>query len=1833
MKSLFSPSRVGAIEPLEARVAPAAVIYIGYPNDGTIQPALDTHYDTSAAVVAGRQTPFNTLYFHPTFGMPNDPIAAAVNPTGATDTYYLLLRAGDQVHGYSAADGFNNSLLTVNAGNAVAFFTDLNHDGRFQPNELTGIALGKNAFISVGGIVNGDIVSALNDTITASNRTFTIDTSHLVSNQQGIGFINDLAGSVNGNVLSGGNIYNLSIAGNAHNVLTGTAANGAPFDFFKETPDPLHQGQYIERYTVNFAQPAGQAGPYIFNTVVGSLGMTTSTGYVPGAIHAGDGGSGAYGGSLANIWVKSDANAVTLQAGSGGDAGQGFVNGGTGGLLYNIYVGGVSETYNSKLPQTDTNAPSNALVTIQGGHGGNATASGVGGAGGYLARIFVGYDLTTPNGILGAGQPTESAGLSSSNVIIQGGAGGSGLFGGAGGGVSVGLVRVNTPADGGTDLQLLGGTGGGDTASFHTTLLGGVGGSISNIVVNNAQTAPGTTLVVHAGDGGVVGSTGYGAAGGNVVSATLTDYDISLFAGSGSDGKIGGAGGNVVYVTLLQGVGVYNQNSVIDAGHGGVGTAGNGGAGGLVYAVSVQAADFASFEINSGTGGNGGASTGGIGGSGGLVASVAIKDVDVTPGDPTVTQVGSLTVRAGDGGDGSFGGGAGGAVGGGNFPQLIISGSGLNMQVKGGHGGNAIISGYGGSGGLIAKTSLAASDNFQLTNQTSHVTASLHAGDGGNGAGLGAGGAGGAVAISSADARGDFFTNLSGSTLPGGDVTVVAGHGGSGQAPTSSLHGTAPGAGGSVYYSGAFSQFGAGSIIGGDAGNSGAGAANGGSLIGAASALIALRASTDLTIQAGNGSGGGSGGDIVNATYGSPAVGFVPSPTGNIVVQAGQGSGGTPGAVIAGRGGWIVALTGAVTSGNGKSTLIQAGNGGASAGASGAGGWLYNIQVTGGGATLPLNSPPSPAAPAVLRLSAGDAGNAPNASYGAAGGNAQLISIGGLAPDTIVQSIAAGNGGIANPTNGVGGAGGSILGVSVSHHEIGQRTGALFGYNNAGGLFAGAAGAAKFNGVSGNVEYVNADAIASIVAGRTATPQLAQNVDHIYLNDNTHILTSVDLAQPQSYLVSFGGNSVPIPMGATKQQVQNLLNTLPAIQTAGGVTVGYSSTPGSYVVVFKNTGARTALYVGQPETETVTSSAIETIQGSSAAGQASETVMGTQSGNLAIAQQGEIPLTVTVPTHGQEPFVANETVQGDPIAGTKAIQTVDVIDIQKYPNATFTLTFGPDVTGNISANASVTAIAAQLNALPSVMNAGGVTVTLNNEGLIAITFNQPGLEPQISGQKYLPETQQFNEGTFAGNVNAGIKFSFTTQTFQTETVTVPANSSAQQIQSALNSQIQGIQAAGNVTVTAASTPGTFNIQFGNTGEQPVLTAAGEQTDVQTLDLSKIYTAGNGSTFTLAYANNTQTAALAVNATASQIASALNALPSVQSSGPNGVGGAVTVTPTSNPEIFAIAFNTIGPKSAISEIANVPEVQTLDISGVDAKTTPTAGTGRFTLSFNGSAMTQVINPNDGSTPTAIAAKIQAELNNLAEIHATKAGNTGAVMVTPGPTDQYVIQFNSPGEEPLIQENQQILEQQQIEVFAKPSGAQAGAGDFTLTFTDSTNNTTTTATIAVPANAHIASAQQVADALNAIPSIMNEGGVTVTTPGLAGYNQALYTITFNTAAQAENAIKSAQTEPLQFQTLQTGSPTLPEIIKISPTPRGAFDPGKFAAAQLVGSIYDIHAIDGNTFHFTSPANNGTFAVGDTPLDGIVMAHHFDQKTVNFTPEAKLTDAGFFDNTNVL
>ena len=207
-------------------------------------PADDAQYLTGTGLQDTRPIADQQLHFVPTYLLSgphpriagSDPISQAVDDPGVANTYYLKLSKGETIHVYSVTAGNNkNVLLDVVSGNVVAFFTDLNHDGRYEDGELTGLALGANASVEVHGQIFGNVVTDL-------LADGTIHTpGDLVSNKQNISSLVVDGGSIFGDVLSGGNISKLQTTG-VNNILAGNAASRRISRFF-QIPDPLHPGQ------------------------------------------------------------------------------------------------------------------------------------------------------------------------------------------------------------------------------------------------------------------------------------------------------------------------------------------------------------------------------------------------------------------------------------------------------------------------------------------------------------------------------------------------------------------------------------------------------------------------------------------------------------------------------------------------------------------------------------------------------------------------------------------------------------------------------------------------------------------------------------------------------------------------------------------------------------------------------------------------------------------------------------------------------------------------------------------------------------------------------------------------------------------------------------------------------------------------------------------------------------------------------------------------------------------------------------------------------------------------------------------------------------------------------------------------------------------------------------------------------------------------------------------------------------------------------------------------------------------------------------------------------
>jgi hypothetical protein len=1020
------------LEELEARIAPAVIINVGAPADG---PA-NTTYQEAPFVQASAST---------------DPGIASLF-AGSPDHYVLTLGPGDKIRMFNDATGYGD-YLSISAGKVLAFFLNkdaaaenltpsLLDDGRVEKNDLVGLSLGTGAKLTLFGAgVDGDIVSNFNAS------TGLISVSSLVPGNTVAGL--SISGGVNGRIIAPGNISDVSIGVGVEQITT--LADGLyTYDFGgSATSGPG------EALLAAYLPESGKAAGNIGKVVVGSVGE----------IVGGTGGSGAAGGAITNVTVKSDYDGFKILAGAGGTG----LRGGAGGAVASVLVVGFDSPAAA--------VPVEGSIVIIGGQGGGGL-DGAGGVGGAISKVFVGYSQLNAKSV----SPLPLA----YQVSVSGGDGGDGARSGGAGG-SLTDVNVYTSVNGNLvkdEIYLAAGDGG---SALTGNGRGGIGGNVSKVLAVNLNDNPAffDNIVITAGDAGT--SLGAGSAGGGVTTATILAESVAVSAGAGSDGgTTGGAGGRVGNITL--GFSPTDRLEVlrITAGDGGQGALGAGGLGGSVDKVSGLFLDFSADTVPTSSllmAGAGGPSLQAIGGRGGSLSSISLFEpladgIDRSTLVPPTHE--SISFRAGDGGDGFKGGGVGGAVTG-----LTFFGYNTVPTVHAGSGGSATGQGSGGAGGSLGNIALQAF-NLSAARPGDRIVLA-QAGNGGAAAGTGTGGAGGAISSATV-----FASIGSGQFLPvypvEAHVHVLAGQGGVGV--TGGV-----GAGGSVTKSVASTASGDVQIAAGHAGSAGTAvkAASGGALTN-----VSASASGSLSLQAGDGRLGGAGGRINGATWfginpatNQPDVGV--SPTGGVDVQAGEGSVGVGTGAKAGAGGALSRLGG--LAGDSGLTRIHAGdgNGGAVGVKAAVGGSISNVNLFGG---LGL-----------VDLRAGHGGSlAPgSAGAGAAGGN--VSGVNGFSGVNFL-SVAAGDGGDSGTANGRGGNGGSVSALNV-YGDIGRRTGSNFGLDGMGGVFAGAGGLtagpdAKLNGKAGNVTNITAAAISSIVAGRpTAVApenfQLVSVVDRVYL--------------------------------------------------------------------------------------------------------------------------------------------------------------------------------------------------------------------------------------------------------------------------------------------------------------------------------------------------------------------------------------------------------------------------------------------------------------------------------------------------------------------------------------------------------------------------------------------------------------------------------------------------------------------------------------------------------------------------------------------------------------
>ncbi|MEA3210008.1 MAG: hypothetical protein QOE70_3065 [Chthoniobacter sp.] len=840
----MNPTLIPGIEPLESRIAPAT-IFAGNPN------ADDTEY---------ADTPFLSSTD------PNDQIAKVIGPD--PDVYFIRLLPGDILEKYD--NGYTPFITGPNGtplkGNVVAFFVDKAHgaapkNGEMDPDELTGLALGKDVSVQISGTVDGDVVSNYNDvtkTLGGAAEAGGASAKDLLLNSITL----FQATSVTGKIISGGEIKGIQLTNNVDQILTGLAANGVTYDF-------------------NTAAKAKGGDTLVVTALPGAKGINISNVAAGGVtrIEAGAGGAGGIGGAISGVTLISDTDGLTIKAGNGGDGTAAKTPGGPGGKLSGIVVNGLDENVVDPSPNSAVH------ITLQSGAGGKGFGAGKGGLGGELSGVSVGYEIK--NGKLAPSvNPLQDA------VLVQAGDGGDGASGGLGGKLS-GVLVLAAPTGAANNIDIKSGNGGKSLVAGGTA---GAGGALLGSVIQNSNVLSQASFInIDAGDGGTTaGGVGKGSNGGAVGGIDLVGFSVKVNSGAGSSGSTAaGFGGDVTDIGIADGfVSVFPQTVILDAGGGGSASAGKGNKGGMIAGVTVLNADLKQFDINQTVGSaNGGNSSKGVGGAGGLVRDLSINDLD---GANEVT----MKVRGGDGGTGG-GGGAGGALLGSN----VIFGFDASLVVQGGAGGAATVKGNGGAGGGV--DGLAFVTFGTVGAPAVDASAMVMTGVGGAGKDAGAGGAGGTASV--VDLR------------TAGAIGVTAAKGGVGGATGGA------GPGGAIEDMFGRSLLGSISLVAGDAGLTGVKAGAGGAvsvadLRAATSISVTAGAGTAggvggdvedvgfsdttgtgapgmaVTLTAGAGSGGGKaagvGGSVTGATGYIGATGiskFVAGPGGGVATKAAAG--------------------------------------------------------------------------------------------------------------------------------------------------------------------------------------------------------------------------------------------------------------------------------------------------------------------------------------------------------------------------------------------------------------------------------------------------------------------------------------------------------------------------------------------------------------------------------------------------------------------------------------------------------------------------------------------------------------------------------------------------------------------------------------------------------------------------------------------------------------------------------------------------------------------------------------------------------------------------------
>ncbi len=436
------------------------------------------------------------------------------------------------------------------------------------------------------------------------------------------------------------------------------------------------------------------------------------------------------------------------------------------------------------------------------------------------------------------------------------------------------------------------------------------------------------------------------------------------------------------------------------------------------------------------------------------------------------------------------------------------------------------------------------------------------------------------------------------------------------------------------------------------------------------------------------------------------------------------------------------------------------------------------------------------------------------------------------------------------------------------------------------GQIAGTFGINKVGG--GNLVFNNSNAYGGVttVAGGVLRLQQPGALGNL---PTATVQTVTVTGAAGNFTLTFNGQTTQpaLSFNATAAQVQSALNALPSIAGLGG-SVAVTLAGSVFTVTFGGSLLGFAL-----PAMTATFSGGTTV---------AVNITAPGAGAAVVNSGASLQLDMDPTNSGATTTVNNKPVMLNGLG----LAPVQAVTVGGSPSGSFTLSFNGQPTGNLLANSTAAQVAAALNALPSINGVGGsVTVTPLSNGY-TITFggtflgsNVPLLTttqlggttavvtPIVNGSAALENISGANtwaNGSVVLNSNTSIGVDGGTLT-TTGTVTgVPTTS------------LTKLGAGELLFPTANIYQGQTTIQAGVLNASNSLSLGGPTTSsVQAVTIT-----GPAGNFTLQFGANT-TGQLSSSATAAQVQTALDGLPSINKSGT----GFVTVTQLGN--VYTITF--------------------------------------------------------------------------------------------------------------------------------------------------------------------------------------------------------------------------------------------------------------------------------------------------------------------------------------